>query len=98
MPSGACIIEKRMIDVALRIGLPDFTLIKWRGFLSQKMPCNAFHAFRYLYNMFVIIIEAHYPLSPAYLKGTMWDYKERNRMGAVKMEYIAYSFLYVVTI
>ena len=48
MPSGACIIEKRMIDVALRIGLPDFTLIKWRGFLSlknyfdEKCGCNIY--------------------------------------------------------
>lgn len=48
LPSGACIIEKRIVDVALRIGLPDFTLIKWRGFLSlkkyfdEKCGCNIY--------------------------------------------------------
>ncbi len=36
LPNGACIIEKRLVDVALRHGLPDFTLDKWRAFLNAK--------------------------------------------------------------
>ena len=36
LPSGACIMEKRLIDVALRYGLPDFTLEKWKAFMELK--------------------------------------------------------------
>lgn len=36
LPNGACIMEKRLVDVALRHGLPDFTLDKWRAFLKAK--------------------------------------------------------------
>lgn len=36
LPNGACIIEKRFVDVALRHGLPDFTIRKWRAFMEVK--------------------------------------------------------------
>jgi len=36
LPNGACIMEKRLIDVALRHGLPDFTIDKWKAFLELK--------------------------------------------------------------
>jgi hypothetical protein len=36
LPNGACIMEKRLIDVALRHGLPDFTLDKWKAYLELK--------------------------------------------------------------
>ena len=36
LPNGACIMEKRFIDVALRHGLPQFTLDKWKAFLNLK--------------------------------------------------------------
>jgi len=36
LPNGACIMEKRLIDVALRHGLPDFTLEKWKAFMRTK--------------------------------------------------------------
>lgn len=36
LPSGACIMEKRMVDVALRHGLPECTLDKWRAFIEVK--------------------------------------------------------------
>lgn len=36
LPEGACIMEKRLMDVALRHGLPDFSLDKWRAFLALK--------------------------------------------------------------
>lgn len=36
LPNGACIMEKRLIDVALRHGLPDFTIEKWKAFMSTK--------------------------------------------------------------
>lgn len=33
---GACIMEKRLIDVALRHGLPSFTIDKWKAFMETK--------------------------------------------------------------
>lgn len=36
MPNGACIMEKRLLDVALRHGLPDFTIDKWKAFIELK--------------------------------------------------------------
>lgn len=36
LQNGACIMEKRLIDVALRHGLPDFTIAKWKTFLDLK--------------------------------------------------------------
>ena len=36
LPNGACIMEKRLIDVALRHGLPDFTIEKWKAFMNTK--------------------------------------------------------------
>ena len=36
MPNGACIMEKRLVDVALRHGLPDFTLAKWMAYMDLK--------------------------------------------------------------
>lgn len=36
LPNGACILEKRFVDVALRHGLPDFTIEKWKAFMNVK--------------------------------------------------------------
>lgn len=36
LPNGACIMEKRLVDVALRHGLPDFTIDKWKAFMNTK--------------------------------------------------------------
>lgn len=36
LPTGACIMEKRLVDVALRHGLPDCTLKKWKAFMETK--------------------------------------------------------------
>lgn len=36
LPNGACIMEKRLIDVALRHGLTDFTIEKWKAFMRTK--------------------------------------------------------------
>ncbi len=34
LPSGFCLIEKRLLDVCLRHGFNDFTLAKWGAFLQ----------------------------------------------------------------
>lgn len=36
LPTGACIMEKRLIDVALRHGVNNFTLERWKSFMSLK--------------------------------------------------------------
>lgn len=36
LPNGACIMEKRLVDVALRHGLQDFTIDKWKAFMNTK--------------------------------------------------------------
>lgn len=36
MPEGACIAEKRFVDVALRHGVQDYTIQRWRGYLELK--------------------------------------------------------------
>ena len=36
LPGGACIMEKRLLDVALRHGVNEFALDKWRAFLQTK--------------------------------------------------------------
>lgn len=59
LPNGACIMEKRFIDVALRHGLPDFTVDKWKAFLELKKyfdqlcGCN-------LYSLLPNVIENSY--------------------------------------
>lgn len=44
LPKGACLMEKRLVDVAFRHGLPSFTLDKWKAFMGLKdyfdMLCN----------------------------------------------------------
>ncbi len=48
LPGGFCLIEKRLVDVALRHGFNDFTLEKWRAFLQlqrdfeQTMGCSIY--------------------------------------------------------
>lgn len=48
LPNGACIMEKRFVDVALRHGLPEFTLDKWKAFMKlkqyfdEKCGCNIY--------------------------------------------------------
>ena len=37
LPNGACIMEKRFVDVALRHGLTNFTIEKWKAFMGTKV-------------------------------------------------------------
>ena len=36
LPAGACIMEKRFVDVALRYGVQDYTLQRWRAYIRWK--------------------------------------------------------------
>jgi putative nucleotidyltransferase with HDIG domain len=33
LPSGFCLVEKRLVDVALRYGVNEYTLPRWKGYL-----------------------------------------------------------------
>jgi hypothetical protein len=41
LPSGPCVIEKQLVDVALRHGFNAFTLSKWRAILSIEHEFSA---------------------------------------------------------
>ena len=41
LPNGACIMEKRLVDVALRYGTPEFTIEKWKAFMHTKKHFDA---------------------------------------------------------
>lgn len=36
LPEGACIMEKRFVDVALRYGVREYTTTRWRAYLELK--------------------------------------------------------------
>ena len=36
LPDGACIVEKRLVDVALRHGVTELSIEKWKAFLQLK--------------------------------------------------------------
>ena len=36
LPEGACIMEKRFVDVALRHGVREYTTIRWRAYMDLK--------------------------------------------------------------
>ena len=37
LPQGACIMEKRFVDVALRHGVQAYTTTRWQGYLDHKV-------------------------------------------------------------
>lgn len=34
LPTGFCLIEKRLVDVALRHGINDFSILRWKAFIG----------------------------------------------------------------
>jgi hypothetical protein len=59
LPDGACIMEKRLIDVALRHGLPDFTIDKWKAFLELKKYFDQLCGYN-IYELLPHVIENSY--------------------------------------
>ena len=41
LPQGACIMEKRFVDVALRHNVQPYTIARWKGYLEQKVYFDA---------------------------------------------------------
>lgn len=41
LPDGACIMEKRFVDVALRHGTQPYTIKRWSGYLEHKKYFDA---------------------------------------------------------
>lgn len=50
-PTGPCIIEKRLVDVVMRRGFNDLTILKWKEFFKlkqhfeEKMKCSLYEVF-----------------------------------------------------
>jgi hypothetical protein len=40
-PTGWCLMEKRMVDVALRYGTSEYTVLKWQAFFAVKQEFEA---------------------------------------------------------
>jgi hypothetical protein len=36
LPSGYCLIEKRFVDVALRYGINEYTVLRWKAYLGLQ--------------------------------------------------------------
>lgn len=41
LPSGFCLIEKRLVDVTLRYGFNDYTLARWQAYLAIQQQFEA---------------------------------------------------------
>ena len=41
LPEGACIMEKRFVDVALRHGVREYTTTRWRAYIGLKKYFDA---------------------------------------------------------
>ncbi len=41
LPTGACIMEKRLVDVVMRHGVNEFIVEKWRSFMTIKKTFDA---------------------------------------------------------
>lgn len=41
LPDGICILEKRLVDVAIRNGVNEYTVEKWKAFLALKAHFDA---------------------------------------------------------
>lgn len=56
LPTGFCLIEKRLVDVALRHGFNDYTLEKWRAFFAIQAQIEA-ETGRSIYDLLPGVVE-----------------------------------------
>lgn len=49
LPDGACIVEKRLVDVALRHGVTELSIEKWKAFLQLKKQFDRKWALQHLF-------------------------------------------------
>lgn len=62
LPTGFCLMEKRFVDVALRYGTSDYTVLKWKAFFSIKTDIENSMGFS-VYSVLPGIIENTFDLS-----------------------------------
>jgi hypothetical protein len=63
LPSGFCLVEKRLMDVALRRGVNEFSVPRWKAFLEiQKEFENAIG--RSIYNVLDGVVENTFGFDP----------------------------------
>ncbi len=63
LPTGFCLMEKRLVDVALRHGFNDLTLAKWRAYLALKRDFDAATGTS-IYRLLPGIVETTFDLPP----------------------------------
>jgi putative nucleotidyltransferase with HDIG domain len=63
LPAGFCLIEKRLVDVALRHGFNDLTLAKWRAYLALKRDFDAATGAS-IYGLLPGVVETTFDLQP----------------------------------
>jgi hypothetical protein len=64
MATGYCLIEKRMVDVALRYGINEHSVAKWRAFLEVKDELDRL-AGKPVYSLLQGIVEHTFGFQPA---------------------------------
>ncbi|MDF2523178.1 MAG: metal dependent phosphohydrolase [Clostridiales bacterium] len=62
LPTGFCLMEKRFVDVALRYGTSNYTILKWKAFFEIKKELEA-QIGRSVYSVLPGIIENTFELS-----------------------------------
>jgi hypothetical protein len=66
LPSGFCLIEKRMVDVAMRLGITEFTILGWEA------------RFKLMAEIEAEIGRSIYSILPGIIKGTFGEDLSRN--------------------
>ena len=63
LPSGFCLIEKRLVDVALRHGINEYTLMRWKGYFDNQKAFEKVIG-RSIYSLLPGVVENTFGFSP----------------------------------
>ena len=64
LPSGFCLIEKRLVDVALRRGIDEYTLMRWKGYFDTQKEIESVIG-QSIYSLLPGVVENTFGFSPA---------------------------------
>ena len=62
LSSGLCLLEKRMIDVALRYGVSEYTILKWQAFIDIQKHFESIIGFS-IYELLPGVVETTFGFS-----------------------------------
>jgi hypothetical protein len=63
LPSGFCLLEKRLVDVVLRHGMNEFTVLKWKAALNIQQEFEK-EIERSIYSVLPGVMENTFGLEP----------------------------------